>query len=304
LLGIDVAPRERLGAGFRRIVSGESDGQPDWVLDLANGSDKGYFGPGSATWAVHGGLPTLVGGIRALLLQTLHPAVLAGVDEHSRYHDDPLGRLAGTTQWLTVVTFGDRAAADRESARVRGLHRRVSGAYPAEDGGTTAYRASDPDLLAWVHLTFTDSFLAAHRCWGGEIPGGPDAYVREWAHAGSAVGVAAPPVDVAGLRSALDAYEPLLRVDDVTRRTLSFIRNPPLPFAARPAYQVLLAGAVATLPGQARSMLGLRGLPMPVIRPAVATLFAGLGQVLGNRPPAERAARDRLAAPAVGAEIS
>ena len=106
------AAADLIATGFRRMVSGDPDGQPDWVRDLENGADTGYFGPGSAPWAVHGSLPTLVGGVRALLLQALHPAALAGVQEHSRYEDDALGRLAGTTQWLTVVTFGDQAHAD------------------------------------------------------------------------------------------------------------------------------------------------------------------------------------------------
>lgn len=151
--------RELVAAGFRNLLSGEADGQPDWVRQLADGQDAGYFGPGSATWAVHGSLPTLVGGIRALLLQTLHPAALAGVMQHSRYETDALGRLVGTTKWLTVTTFGDTAMADRESARVRGMHRKVRGAY--EVGGVSAaYSAGDQDLLRWVHVAFTDSFLA------------------------------------------------------------------------------------------------------------------------------------------------
>jgi uncharacterized protein (DUF2236 family) len=100
--------RSRIAQGFRRIVSGDPEGTPDWVKQLADGTNTGYFGPGSAAWAVHGSLPTLVGGVRALLMQALHPGALAGVSEHSRYEADPLGRLAGTTQWLTVVTFGIR----------------------------------------------------------------------------------------------------------------------------------------------------------------------------------------------------
>jgi uncharacterized protein (DUF2236 family) len=292
--------QDRVAAGFRRIVSGEPDGEPGWVTALAEGTDAGYFGPGSATWAVHGGLPTLVGGIRALLLQTLHPAVLAGVDEHSRYVEDPLGRLAGTTQWLTVVTFGDRAAADRESARVRGLHRRVVGEYTDVAGLSAPYRATDADLLAWVHLTFTESFLVAHRIWGGEIPGGPDNYVREWARAGESVGVVDPPTDDLGLTAALEKYDSVLTSNEMTKRTIAFICNPPLPLAARPGYRVLLAGAVASLPPDKRRLLGFPPVPLPLIRPAVRTMFAGLGWALGSSPPAEGAARARLGAKTAG----
>ncbi len=294
--------QERIADGFRRIVSGEPDGRPDWVEALAQGTDAGYFGPDSATWAVHGSLPTLVGGIRALLLQTLHPAVLAGVDRHSRYVEDPLGRLAGTTQWLTVVTFGDRAAADRESARVRGLHRRVVGDYPTASGDLAPYSAVDPDLLAWVHLTFTDSFLAAQKMWGGQIPGGPDAYVREWALAGAAVGVLDPPTSAAGLATALASYDGVLAVGEVTRRTVRFICNPPLPLFARPAYLVLLAGAISTLPDKQRRLLGLPPVSTVVTRPLLGLAFAVLSRILGSRPPAEAAARRRIQSPVTPAE--
>ena len=89
---------------FRENVSGSKDGRPDWVNTIAVGSGPGLFGPGSAVWQVHGCIATLVGGVRALLLQAAHPAPLSGVAEHSRYESDPLGRLAGTTRWLTVTS--------------------------------------------------------------------------------------------------------------------------------------------------------------------------------------------------------
>ncbi|MEK9957070.1 MAG: oxygenase MpaB family protein, partial [Actinomycetota bacterium] len=197
--------RNRVAQGFRRIISGDSEGTPEWVRQLADGVDSGYFGPGSAAWTVHGSLPTLVGGVRALLMQALHPGALAGVVQHSRYEEDPLGRLAGTTQWLTVVTFGDTAMADRECARVRGMHRKVRGMYPV-GGELREYSAGDPDLLRWVHVAFTDSFLATHRVWGGPIPGGEDAYVREWAKAGELVGVDNPPRSVAELQEQIRGF--------------------------------------------------------------------------------------------------
>ena len=282
-----------VAAGFRRIVSGDPTGAPDWVRSMADGDDAGYFGPGSAAWTVHGGLPTLVGGVRALLMQALHPGALAGVRQHSRYREDAFGRLAGTTQWLTVVTFGDRAAADRECARVRGMHRRVSGTYPTPEG-PRPYSASDPDLLRWVHIAFTDSFLATHLVWGNEIPGGPDAYVREWALAGELVGVVDPPRSVAELRDQIADFGPQLRGDAATRETVDFIRNIPFPVAARPAYAVLFAGAVATMEPEHRALLRLPSVPMAVAKPAVGALLAGLQVMLGPSSPSQRAAMERL----------
>ena len=285
---------DAIARGFRRMVSGDPEGQPDWVAQLERGEDAGYFGPGSATWAVHGSLPTLVGGVRALLMQALHPAALAGVAEHSRYEDDALGRLSGTTQWLTVVTFGDTAQADRVCARVRGLHRKVRGTYPGVDGRELPYSASDSDLLRWVHVAFTDSFLATHLVWGSPIPGGPDGYVREWAKAGELVGVQDPPRSVGELREQLRGFEPILRGDATTARTVRFIRNPPLPLPARPPYAVLFAGAVATLPSEYRRILGVPSVPLRLARPSVAALLGTLGAVLGRQSPSQRNARRRI----------
>lgn len=261
---------------------------------ISEGSDEGYFGPGSAAWAVHGGLPTIVGGVRALLLQALHPGALAGVREHSRYEEDALGRLAGTTQWLTVVTFGAREAADRECARVRGMHRKVHGEYVNAFGERVPYSAGDPDLLRWVHLAFTDSFLATHQVWGGEIPGGPDAYVREWAKAGELVGVVDPPTTVRELRSQLLDFEPELIGTANTRDTVRFIHHPPLPVSARPAYGVLFAGALATLSPLHRKKLGLGTVPLSVAKPTVAALLGGLQLALGSTSPSQRRAIRRV----------
>ncbi|MFZ9250512.1 MAG: oxygenase MpaB family protein, partial [Candidatus Nanopelagicaceae bacterium] len=102
---------------FRLIVSGSQDGRPDWVSSIAEGDDEGLFGPESAVWKIHGSLATLLGGIRALLLQAAHPAPRNGVIEHSRYESDPLGRLAGTTRWLTLTTFASKDVIAREASR-------------------------------------------------------------------------------------------------------------------------------------------------------------------------------------------
>lgn len=287
--------RLRVASGFRSIVSGDPSGEPEWVRGLSEGIDDGYFGPGSAAWAVHGGLPTLVGGVRALLMQALHPGALAGVRQHSRYETDALGRLAGTTQWLTVVTFGDTRAADRECARVRGMHGRVRGTYLDAFGEQREYSAGDPDLLRWVHLAFTDSFLTTHLQWGGEIPGGPDAYVREWAKAGELVGVTDAPRSVAELRRQLLDFEPELVGTDDTRETVKFIANAPLPLPARPPYSLLFAGAVSTISPLHRRKLGLPAIPLRVTKPAVGAMLKGLQFALGAQSPSQRRATERVA---------
>ena len=287
------ALRRQVADGFRRIVSGDPTGAPAWVKQIAQGSDIGYFGPGSAPWAVHGALPTLVGGVRALLMQALHPGALAGVMQHSRYETDALGRLAGTTKWLTVVTFGDTASADRECARVQGVHRKVVGTYIGSNG-ETPYAAADPDLLRWVHIAFTDSFLATHQVWGGPIPGGPDAYVREWAKSGELVGVVDPPRSVAELRDQLAAYDQVLSGGPAAASTVNFIRNAPLGAGAKVPYAGLFAGAVSTMPAGHRALLGLPTVPLALTKPLVGALLGSLSLALGSTSPSQRAALDRV----------
>ena len=286
--------RGKVAAGFRSIVSGEADGTPEWVQQLANGTNKGFFGPGSAAWAVHGSLPTLVGGVRSLLMQALHPGALAGVDEHSRYEEDPLGRLAGTTQWLTVVTFGDTSMAERECARVRGMHRKVTGEYLNARGELVPYAATDSDLLRWVHVAFTDSFLATHLVWGGPIPGGPDQYVREWSIAGELVGVENPPRSYKELQQQLKDFEPDFLGGERAERTAKFVRNAPLPLAAKAPYGVLFAGAAATMTDHQRKLLNVPKIPLAVVKPAVSTMLGSLGWVLGPTSPSMKAAQERI----------
>ncbi len=287
--------RDKTASGFRRIFSGEDDGAPEWVTQLRSGQDKGFFGPSSATWAVHGSLPTLVGGVRSLLMQALHPGALAGVDEHSRYEDDPLGRLAGTTQWLTVVTFGDTAMAERECERVRGIHRKVNGSYLNTQGQQKDYQATDSDLLRWVHVAFTDSFLTTHLVWGGAIPGGPDQYVREWAIAGEMVGVTDPPRSFDELQDQLNAFRPDLCGGERALRTVKFVRNAPVPLAAKAPYSVLFAGAAATMPKYQRELLGLPTISLTAVKPLMAGMLASLGWVLGPTSPSMNAANERVA---------
>lgn len=267
---------------------------PPWVERMTDGDDEGYFGPGSASWAVHGGLSTLVAGIRALLMQALHPGAMAGVHDWSRYREDPLGRLSGTIQWLMTVTFGDTALARAESTRVGKYHGRVAGTYLDARGEERAYSAGDPELLSWVHVVFTDAFLSCRQLWGRPIPGGADAYVREWATAGELVGVATPPRSAAELAAQIEGFRADLKGDDRVAEAVRFIRHPPLDRSIMPAYRVLFAGAVASLPEDYRRMLGLRRTRWPVIW-ATGVVLRIARVLLGESSTSEDAARARIA---------
>lgn len=283
-----------------RTFSNGSEGVQQWQLDLAEGDDPGYHLPGSAVWAVHGSMSPIVAGIRTLLMQSLHPGALAGVHEHSNFREDPLGRLANTIRWIFTVTYGSREAAENASRRVRRLHEAVQGSYRDNQGARRTYSANDPELASWIHLAFTDAFLTAHKLWGGTIPGGPDAYVREWAQAGRLMGVEDPPLTEAEMHRQLDHWYESgnLRVDVRVAETVGFIRNPPLNRMLRPGYRILFAGAVYSLEPRYRRMLGLEvprlgPVPLPV-RLATKAVLGVVRLALGRRGPSELAARERL----------
>lgn len=282
-----------LRAYLLTVFSGVDNGVPPWVADMEYGDDVGYFGPGSAVWAVNGGTPVLVAGLRALLMQTLHPGAMAGVHDWSRYREDPLGRLAGTVRWVLATTFDDRTAAEAGSARVRKMHTRVTGTYLGADGTERPYSAADPDLLSWVHVVFAESFLSCQQQYSGRIPGGPDQYVAEWAVAGELMGVATPPRSEAELRAQLAAFGPVLRSDERVAEALRFIRNPPLRRSVMPGYRILFAGAVASLDPQYRQMLGLRRAWWPA-RTATRIVLAALAWILGRPSSSEVYALKRI----------
>ena len=288
--------RETWRSRLLTTLSGNAKGRPHWVAKIEDGEDIGYFGPGSAAWAVHGGMPTMVAGIRALLMQTLHPGAMAGVHDHSRYREDPLGRLSGTIQWLITVTFADTTVAQTESTRVGRFHDRVVGTYLDAQGNSQRYAAGDPELLSWVHVVFTDAFLRCHETWGNEIPGGADQYVREWAKAGELVGVVEPPRSEGELRGKLEAFRDagIMKSDERVAEAVRFIRNPPLSRAMMPAYRVMFAGAVSTIPEDYRRMLGLRAPRWPAVW-AAGVVLRLVRVLLGESSSSEDAARLRIA---------
>ncbi|WP_432504818.1 oxygenase MpaB family protein [Kineococcus arenarius] len=286
---------------FRERVSGDPTGAPGWVRDIALvGEGPGWFEPDGVVWRAHGDLSTLVGGVVALLGQGAHPLAMAGVQRHSDYRRDPWGRLAGTARWLVVCTFGSAELAERESARVRGAHERVRGTT----GDGRAYSAGDPDLLRWVHLVFTDAFLAARREVGADDPAArfgrrwPDAYVREWARTAHALGATDLPGSEAELAEALAAFVPALEA--VPAHLLRFLSSPPGLGRAEAVFYSGLAGAGELLLSPA--VAPLAGVPGRAVRGRRerARLTAARGQLraaralLGPHSPSEEAARHRL----------
>lgn len=219
------------------------------------------FTPDDPIWRVHADASMFVGGIRALLLQSLHPLAMAGVDQHSGFRGDPWGRLQRTSGFIAETTFATAAHADRAIAAVRRIHERIEGVAP--DG--RAYAASDPHLLRWVHLAEIDSFLRAHDQYGSHplSPTERDLYVAQTAITARLLGARDVPESVAGLEDAMAAYRPELQTTRAARAAARFmLLHPPVPLAIRAPYGMLAAAAVALLPRWARLPLRVPWLPL------------------------------------------
>ncbi|WP_166136931.1 oxygenase MpaB family protein [Nocardioides ochotonae] len=266
--------RDRLGQViFQRVAGPDGDAQRQRIHGRPG---PRLFEAGSPITTVHGDASMFVGGLRALLLQTLHPAAMRGVAEHSDYRVDTWGRLARTSTFLATTTFGHVEDAEAAIARVRKIHERVRGVMP--DG--TPYAASDPHLLGWVHAAEADSFLRAHDIYGREPldAAGRDTYLVQLAEIGRRLGVIDPPTTTEELATTLASYRPELRATPEAREAVAHVLlHPPLPLAARPPYAVLGAAAVALMPAWTRRPLRLPRLPVTertVVR-ALGTLATG-----------------------------
>ena len=265
----------------RSFVTGSTQ-PPTRLFDPA---DPGLFEPDSAIWRVHADVSMFIGGLRALLLQTLNEPTMTGVAEHSDYRDDPLGRLRRTANFLGVTTYGPRTEALEMIGKVRRIHDRVQGTMA--DG--TPYAANDPHLLGWVHATEVDSFLRAYQRYATRRldSARADQYVAEMAVVARLMGVENPPTDRASLRTTLHGYRGELRVTGQTRDAVRFLLHPPFPLLARPTYNVIAGAAVSLLPGYARRMLWLPvppGVEPLMVRPVATALMRTLGWALAPAP--------------------
>jgi len=264
--------RERLGRGLFAMVAGPEGPQNRSRIHDTPGPR--WFADDRPIRRVHADASMFVGGLRALLLQSLHPLAMAGVAQHSDYRGDPWGRLQRTSTFLAVTTFGTATDAQRAVDKVRGIHRRVRGRAP--DGRD--YRADDPHLLEWVHIAEVDSFLQAYQFYGAAPldQAGRDDYVADTARVAAALGVLDPPRTEADLRTRLAGYRSELSSTEAAREAARFLLiTPPLSLLARAPYGVLAASAVSMLPPWARLPLRLPYLP-----PLEATAIRLSGRVL------------------------
>ena len=231
-------------------------------------TDGGLFGPDSVTWRVHAEPTMLLAGVRALLLQALHPLAMAGVAQHSAFREDPWGRLRRTAEYLGAVSYGTTEQAERAIARVRTVHRAVRGTDPYSGA---PYRADDPDLLLWVHCCEVDSFLGVTRRAGLRLtPAEADRYLTEQQVLPHRLGVPQAyhvPTGTDELAAYFDRVRPQLRAVPEAREAAWFALLPPLPgwvavlTPARPTWVGMAVTAMSLLPPWARRMYGLPVLP-------------------------------------------
>jgi uncharacterized protein (DUF2236 family) len=220
-------------------------------------ADDGFFGPASVSWRISGDLAAPVAGLRALMLQALHPLAMAGVDQHSDWRADPVGRLAATSAYLATITFGDRGAAERAAARVRRIHKQVTGVDP-ETG--ESYAAGDPALLLWVHAALVDSNIAAREKFGNPLPADDaDSYVEEMVVAAELVGVPAEivPDSVAALERYVTGMRPRLLRTPAATESMAYLLDPPgLDPEVAEIWQDIRAATLMSLPAWASDMYG------------------------------------------------
>ncbi len=281
-VGADTIRRQLRGT-VQRVLTGSDETRRRPVDQQSR--DPGIFGPDSVTWRVHSDASMLIGGLRALLLQTMHPLAMAGIADHSQYRSDPFGRLQRTGSYVGTVTFGSVAEVDAAVAAVRRGHERVTGIAP--DG--RAYAANDPGLLAWVHHTLVDSFLRAYQRYG-PVPldaAHADRYVAEQAQLARLIGASTAATSTEELRSWMIDRRSSLAATSAARdacRFLVFFRSPPL--MAGP-YAIVSAASVGLLPGFVRRALWLPVVPIAgpladhlLVRPTAAATMRALGWVM------------------------
>jgi uncharacterized protein (DUF2236 family) len=277
------------GSVLRMLGSRRTPPSDDWLL--ADAGDPGLFGPDSVAWKVHADLTSmLIGGISALLLQTLHPSAMAGVADHSDYRRDPTGRLHRTGAFIVNTTYGSTREAEQAIEAVRRIHDRVNGVRP--DG--IPYDANQPDLLTWVHVAEVGQFLRSYQRYGpGRLPSADvDRYYAESADVARRLGAADVPTSATAVRAYYRRVRPELATTEQAIEAVRFItESKGTSVSERSIYGFLVQASIAVLPHWARPMLGL---PQPLVVGEafrVPTWTAGtlLRWALGESPVVARA---------------
>jgi uncharacterized protein (DUF2236 family) len=241
--------------------------------------DPGLLGPDSVSWRVLGDASVFIGGIRALVVQSAHAEVVAGVEDHSSYRTDPLGRLSRTSVYVTETTYGAMPEVEAAVQVVRTAHRPVTGTSERN----LPYSASRPEMAAWVHNVLTDSFLAAYQAFGPDRLSDLDAdlFVAEQTRIGTLLGADPLPETAAALTDWINNH-PDRVATKAQDSAISFLRNPPLSLPIRIAYRQLFDAALTTIPPSIKDQLGVE--PSRCARHIGNTATGILRRALGASP--------------------
>ncbi len=217
--------------------------------------DPGLLGPDSVSWRVLGDASVFVGGIRALVVQSAHAEVVAGVEDHSHYRSDPLGRLSRTAVYVTETTYGAMPEVEAAVGVVRQAHRPVRGTSERD----LPYSASRPEMAAWVHNVLTDSFLAAYQAFGPDrlSPADADRFVAEQTQIGRLLGADPLPETATDLRDWITNHPDRVSTN-AQQSAISFLKDPPLNQPVKIGYKALFGAALTTIPADLQLQLGVR----------------------------------------------
>lgn len=254
---------EFIRKGIREMVGG--GGPP--VAFLTPAGDRGLFGPESIAWKVHADfISMMIGGISSLIMQALHPQALAGVWDHSSFREDLKGRLGRTAFFIAATTYGSQEMALNIIDKVNRIHTKINGI----DEFGKPYRASDPHLLAWVHLTETRSFMSAFESHRTELLSlsAKDQYFAEMKGLGERMGAIDLPASYAQTNQAIESYIPELHYGERAKSIIQLLEYFPSNLAAKPFVKLISRAGFLNLPDWVHPILG-RPKPSTLERIAV-----------------------------------
>ena len=234
---------ELIRRSIREMVGG--GGPPVAFLEPAG--DKGLFGPESIAWKVHADfISMMIGGISSLVMQALHPKALAGVWDHSSFREDLKGRLGRTAFFIAATTYGSNEMANHAIHRVNQIHQKVTGF----DEFNRPYRADDPELLAWVHLTETRSFMRSFESYRSESlhAQAKNQYFAEMKMLGERLGALDLPNTYAGTEHAIKQYISQLHYGERAKSIIGMLDNFPSNLSAKPFVKMISRAGFLNLP--------------------------------------------------------
>jgi len=251
--------RSAMRASILEMVGGGS-GPP--VAFLTPKGDPGLFGPNSMVWRVHGDFVSMmIGGIGSLALQALHPMALAGVWDHSTFRQDLKGRLGRTAFFIAATTYGPKEMALKIIDKVNNIHQHVNGI----DELGRPYSAADPNLLKWVHITETYSFLKAFQkyCSPRLTALEEDQYFKEMKVLGEMMGAIGLPASLVDTEREILSYFNELKYGERAKTIIDLLTNFPSPIHTKPITLLISRAGFANLPNWALNFIN-KEAPSPM----------------------------------------